>query len=81
MIDTLAHEVTEAATDPFMDGWYMPAGDENADYCSWKYGNEQMDTDSSGREYKYNMVGRGGTRFLVQLNLEQRRSACLLQKK
>ena len=82
IIDTLAHEVTEVATDPLMDGWNMvpPEGGENADYCSWQYGDEMTGVDASGQEYRYNMVGSGGTRFLVQMNTERRRSICLLQK-
>jgi hypothetical protein len=39
MASILAHEITEAASDPALDAWYDGAGNENADKCAWAYGN------------------------------------------
>jgi hypothetical protein len=38
MVDNLAHELGEAATDPFVDAYYDSDGDEMADKCSLTYG-------------------------------------------
>ena len=34
----IAHEVTEAATDPELSAWFDGDGKENADKCAWTYG-------------------------------------------
>ena len=34
MISTIAHEIAEAATDPYDNGWYTSDGQENADVCA-----------------------------------------------
>ena len=34
----IAHEVTEAATDPELSAWFDGEGKENADKCAWTYG-------------------------------------------
>ena len=39
MASILAHEITEASSDPALDAWYDGAGNENADKCAWAYGN------------------------------------------
>lgn len=39
MISVIAHELTEAATDPEFDAWTDDNGYENADKCSWQFGN------------------------------------------
>jgi hypothetical protein len=39
MASILAHEITEAASDPALDAWYDGSGNENADKCAWAYGN------------------------------------------
>lgn len=52
MLSVLAHELSEAASDPDLDGWYTYAGSENADLCAWKFlTTSQMDG------YYYNQVG------------------------
>ena len=33
MISVIAHEIAEAATDPYGKGWYTSDGYENADVC------------------------------------------------
>lgn len=39
MASVVAHEISEAVTDPNLNAWYETAtGYENADKCSWKFG-------------------------------------------
>ncbi|CAI6011865.1 unnamed protein product [Closterium sp. NIES-65] len=75
MISTIAHEVTEAATNPDVSsGWMASDGEENADMCVWQYGDVSQDTDGDGNTYDYNMVGNDGMRFMVEA------SAALLEQ-
>ncbi|CAI5938595.1 unnamed protein product, partial [Closterium sp. NIES-64] len=79
-ISTLAHELTEAATDPDANaGWFDDDGEENADKCSWEYGTTKTGYQQSGQSYKYNVVGLNGMKFLVQLNWDRVKSKCVLQ--
>eukprot|EP00884_Botryococcus_braunii_P019678 jgi/Botrbrau1/6394/Bobra.49_1s0012.1 len=40
MANIIVHELTETATDPYVDAWYQTGGKgyENADICAWQYG-------------------------------------------
>jgi hypothetical protein len=38
MASIMAHEASEAVSDPDLNAWYDSAGNENADKCAWKYG-------------------------------------------
>jgi hypothetical protein len=38
MASVMAHEASEAVTDPDLNAWYDSAGNENADKCAWKFG-------------------------------------------
>eukprot|EP00897_Mesotaenium_endlicherianum_P000059 jgi/Mesen1/10053/ME000073S09332 len=38
MVNIIAHELEEAATDPQLNAWYNSAGYENADICVWSWG-------------------------------------------
>lgn len=38
MASVIAHEVSEAVTDPDLNAWFDPTGEENADKCSWTFG-------------------------------------------
>ncbi|CAI7924610.1 unnamed protein product, partial [Closterium sp. NIES-54] len=79
-ISTLAHELTEAATDPDVNaGWFDDDGEENADKCSWEYGNTKTGYQQNGHSYEYNVVGLNGMKFLVQLNWDRVKSKCVLQ--
>ncbi|CAI5535907.1 unnamed protein product [Closterium sp. Naga37s-1] len=88
-VSTLAHEIAEAATDPDLrTGWLAPSGDENADLCSWQYGNSNPLTGkavvkfaagTSGNQYRYNLVGAGGMRFLVQQNWDRTKQKCVIR--
>ena len=38
MASIMAHEASEAVSDPDLNAWYDSAGNENADKCAWKFG-------------------------------------------
>ena len=79
LINLLAGELTRTVTDPYGSGWRNPSGEESADLCSWHFGDTRKDTDSRGTSYEYNLVGVGGSRFLVQLNYDIVSQSCRLQ--
>jgi len=56
-VNTLVHELEEAATDPDLNAWYDRRGYENADKCAWNFGT----TANSN-------ITAGGKSFLVQQN-------------
>ncbi len=45
------HELSEARTDPQLNAWYDPMGQENGDKCAWSYG-VPLVTLSNGTEWK-----------------------------
>jgi len=56
MVSVIAHELAEAATDPFQDAWYDSAGAENGDKCVWNMGSTAAN---------YNIV-LGSSKYLIQ---------------
>jgi hypothetical protein len=38
MVNVVAHELSESATDPYNDGWISPDGTENGDLCLFNFG-------------------------------------------
>ncbi len=62
-MNTLAHELEEAATDPEGTAWYDRRGNENADKCAWNFGTTQ--TAANGT--RWNILA-GGKQFYVQQN-------------
>jgi hypothetical protein len=62
MASIIAHELTEAASDPDLNAWYDRRGYENADKCAWTFG-----TTSGSSGAKYNMT-LGSRNFLIQQN-------------
>ncbi|GJP54055.1 hypothetical protein CLOM_g13171 [Closterium sp. NIES-68] len=73
MVSILAHELAEAASDPYLGTWTDASGMENADICAWSYGS--VETTDSGADY--NLVGRDGMKFLVQQNYHPTQRTCL----
>jgi hypothetical protein len=61
-VNTLAHELEEAATDPDLNAWYDRRGQENADKCAWNFG-----TVSGPAGAQYNITV-GSKHFMVQQN-------------
>ncbi|CAI5990618.1 unnamed protein product [Closterium sp. NIES-65] len=79
-ITTLAHEITEAATNPDVrTGWFVDEGGENADKCSWDFGSTKTVSLQNGQKYEYNLVGLNGMKFLVQQNWDCVLNKCVLQ--
>eukprot|EP00475_Leptophrys_vorax_P004864 TRINITY_DN12901_c0_g1_i3.p1 TRINITY_DN12901_c0_g1~~TRINITY_DN12901_c0_g1_i3.p1 ORF type:complete len:306 (-),score=19.55 TRINITY_DN12901_c0_g1_i3:104-1021(-) len=67
------HELAEATSSPYLQTWYDDKGEENADKCSWKYGD--VFRDSSGAYY--NLVGKDGSNFLIQQNWNLNSGKCV----
>ena len=66
MVSVIAHELTEAVTDPESDGtraWQFSSGYENADQCAYKYGSTK--TTANGASYNLEF---GGKTYMVQQN-------------
>ncbi|RUS25439.1 hypothetical protein BC938DRAFT_472175, partial [Jimgerdemannia flammicorona] len=67
MINVLAHELTEALSDPFLDAWvtHTTSGSivENADKCNLLFGNRVKTLSNSA---KWNLEV-GGEKFYIQL--------------
>jgi Phosphate-induced protein 1 conserved region len=62
-VNTLAHEIEEANTDPQLNAWYDRRGYENADKCAWQFGTTF--TTSNGAKANITV---GTKSFLVQMN-------------
>lgn len=79
MVNVLAHELAEAATDwDTSTGWVTNDGEENGDVCNRLWGKVSTPTNKA---YVYNMVGQGGMRWLVQLMLDPVSSQCIMKLK
>jgi hypothetical protein len=61
MASLLAHEISEALTDPDLNAWYDWWGNENGDKCGWNFGTTQ--TASNGSQYN---VTLGTRHYLLQ---------------
>ena len=62
MVDSIMHELSETVTDPDLNAWYTPSGDENGDLCNYNYGTP-LGTANGG---SYNAV-LGAHYYLIQL--------------
>ncbi|CAI7843000.1 unnamed protein product, partial [Closterium sp. NIES-53] len=68
-VSTIAHEIAEAATDPdASSGWFDANNEENADKCSYDYGETLTTQNGKGEDAQYNLVGLNNMTFLVQQN-------------
>ena len=64
MVNLIAHELTEAATDPLRESWVRGEDlAENADLCAWKFG--QVYTTPNGAKANHQLHGRD---YLIQKN-------------
>jgi hypothetical protein len=74
MVNVIAHELEEAATDPDLNAWYDFTQKENADKCAWKFGT----TYTSANGAKANMK-LGARDYLIQQNwLNAAGGSCVL---
>jgi len=63
MVNIIAHELEEAATDPDLNAWFDSLGRENADKCVWTFGTTYTVANGSVANMKL------GTRdYLIQRN-------------
>lgn len=68
MLSVIAHELTEAISDPYLSAWKEPgpqtatSGRENADMCAWKYSGIQHDSFGAFNQ------SFGGQNYLIQDN-------------
>jgi len=66
-VNTLAHEIEEATTDPLGTAWWDHRGYENADKCAWQWGKTTVGT--NGGTYNVTMgTGSSKLNFLIQMN-------------
>ncbi|CAI5928423.1 unnamed protein product [Closterium sp. NIES-65] len=80
MVSTIAHEIAEAATDPnASSGWFDANGEENADKCSYEYGETQTGQNVYGDDAEYNLVGLNGMKFMVERNWDVATDSCVSQ--
>jgi hypothetical protein len=63
MASIIAHELSEAATDPNLNAWYDKKGYENADKCAWTFGTTYSVANGSKANVKL-----GNRDFLIQQN-------------
>eukprot|EP00270_Netrium_digitus_P019253 TRINITY_DN7568_c0_g1_i1.p1 TRINITY_DN7568_c0_g1~~TRINITY_DN7568_c0_g1_i1.p1 ORF type:complete len:615 (-),score=95.36 TRINITY_DN7568_c0_g1_i1:244-1902(-) len=77
MISTIAHELVETVTDPLINAWEVNNGYENGDICAWQFGSVVFSPGAQG--VVFNVVGTGGQPFLIQLNYDITKQACVLQ--
>jgi hypothetical protein len=76
MMSVLAHEVAEAASNPFLNAWYDSQGNENADKCAWTFGSLTSETVPGRGTIVYNMKGADGSKFYIQQNWDPSSGAC-----
>ncbi|HZQ63147.1 MAG TPA: hypothetical protein VFC24_17455 [Casimicrobiaceae bacterium] len=62
MASIIAHELSEAVTDPDLNAWYDTRGYENADKCAWNFGATQT---ANGAKWN---VALGTRDYLIQQN-------------
>ncbi|CAI5990622.1 unnamed protein product [Closterium sp. NIES-65] len=79
MITSLAHEITETATNPAGSGWFVDGDGENGDECAWNFGSTKTGSLQNGQKFEYNLVGLDGRKFLVQQNWDRVLNKCVLQ--
>ena len=64
-ISTIAHELAEAAVDPYPPfGYSSVTGQENGDVCAWKYKKKKR---SLVTGLTHNMVGKSRRKFYIQV--------------
>jgi hypothetical protein len=66
ILSTIGHELAETASDPMLNAWYDKDGAENADKCSWQFGNVKVGT-SVNINGLWNVVV-GKKKYLIQMN-------------
>ncbi|CAI5481771.1 unnamed protein product [Closterium sp. Yama58-4] len=83
-VSTLANKLVNIITNPDTEtGWMMGDGSEVSDNCDKNYGNDTVevkyDRNKDGFQYRYNLVGNGGMRFLISKAWDRVENTCMLQ--
>ena len=63
MANVIAHELSEAATDPDLNAWYDRRGYENADKCAWTFGSTYKANNGATANVQF-----GSRDYLIQRN-------------
>jgi hypothetical protein len=63
MASVIAHELSEAVTDPLLTAWYDKDGEENADKCAFTFGDLYSTPNGSGANVRW-----GSRDYLIQRN-------------
>jgi hypothetical protein len=63
MASVIAHELSEAVTDPLLTAWYDKDGEENADKCAFTFGDLYSTPNGSGANVRF-----GSRDYLIQRN-------------
>ncbi|KAH6561745.1 hypothetical protein BASA50_000489 [Batrachochytrium salamandrivorans] len=72
MLSVLAHELTEAASDPSNNrAWNDATGYENADKCAYQYGTTTIDSNGASSNSGWN-----GRTFMIQMNWDPETQSC-----
>jgi len=62
MVSVMAHELSEATTDPDLNAWFDSRGQENGDKCAWTFGHAQFTTSNGS----FANITLGSRNFLIQ---------------
>jgi len=67
MVSVIAHELSEATTDPQLNAWYDASGNENGDLCAWNFGTTFRVSNGSAANVTWT-INSQAYNFLVQQN-------------
>ncbi|HYM00660.1 MAG TPA: hypothetical protein VEZ90_17025 [Blastocatellia bacterium] len=62
MVSVIAHELSEATTDPELNAWFDSNGAENGDKCAWTFGHAQFQVSNGS----FANITLGSRNFLIQ---------------
>jgi hypothetical protein len=68
MVSVMAHELSEATTDPDLNAWFDSNGAENGDKCAWTFGHAQFQTSNGA----FANVTLGSRSYLIQRMIQSR---------
>ncbi len=80
-VSVIAHEISEAVTDPDLNAWYDSAGNEIADKCEWTFGSYTTVSSTVNNKrisYSYNIV-LNGTKYMIQQLWKNSGDVCAMQ--
>ena len=69
-INIVSHEHMEAVTDPHLNAWYDPSGNEIGDLCAYNYGSRTLDGGLANEQWNGNF-------YVVQQEWDNKVGACV----